>query len=327
MQRIAYTSLNNIQLAIMQPNTNILLHAVPGFILLLVVELVFLIKEHQHDQFAKDVKISIWIGIGFLLSGLISKGLLVLVYSIIYEHRVFMLTGAWWVWLLAFFADDFSYYWFHRLSHEVRFFWASHMVHHSSEIYTFSTAIRNGWTANISGAFLFWAWMPFVGFEPGAIMFIKSISMIYQFWLHTELIKKMPAWFEAFFNTPSHHRVHHGTNLEYLDTNFAGTLIIWDKLFGTYRNECTSPKYGLTKKIDSTNPLDIVFSEWNALRKDLQKAKKMKDRIYFIFKAPGWSNDGKSQTTRALRSSVKNMEIPLNFGEQYNSNNAQTFTI
>ena len=207
--------------------------------------------------------------------------------------------------MICFFSDDLSYYWYHRLSHQIRFLWASHMVHHSSEKFTFSSGLRVPWTGNLTGTFLFWAWMPLIGIEPYMVIFMKSASVIYQFWMHTETIKKLPKWFEAVFNTPSHHRVHHASDVEYLDKNHAGTLIIWDKIFGTYQEEIFTPKYGLTEDIKSFNPFVIAFHEWKNIFRDLKKTRKLKDRIRYFFNSPGWSHDGSTKTTRQLQSELK----------------------
>ena len=135
-------------------------------------------------------------------------------------------------------------------------------------------------------------------------MYVKSINVIYQFWLHTEAVKKLPYWVEYIFNTPSHHRVHHGSNVEYLDKNHGGILMIWDRLFGTYQDEIAKPQYGLTKSINSNNPFTITFYEWKKLWNDLRKATNFKDYLNYIFNAPGWSKDESSHTTRQLREQV-----------------------
>jgi sterol desaturase/sphingolipid hydroxylase (fatty acid hydroxylase superfamily) len=158
----------------------------------------------------------------------------------------------WWTYALLFLADDFAYYWFHRIHHEVRVFWASHVVHHSSEHYNLSTALRQTWTPMT--ALPFWAPLALLGFPPWMILTQQAISLIYQFWIHTERVKKMPAWFEFFFNTPSHHRVHHGSNEVYLDRNYGGILIVWDRLFGSFQGETERVRYGLTKNIRSFRP-------------------------------------------------------------------------
>ena len=211
---------------------DILSQAVPGFILLIVVEVIYAVKMQRELYEVKDAATSITLGLGNLLSGFVTKLLVLATFSIIYKYRFFTIPyNTWWAWLLCLLADDFSYYWFHRISHSVRWFWASHVVHHSSEHYNLAAALRQTWTGNITGAFLFWTWMPLIGFHPGMIMFMQAISLLYQFWIHTEAINKMPRWYEFIFNTPSHHRVHHGSDLLYLDKNHAGILIIWDRMF------------------------------------------------------------------------------------------------
>ena len=177
------------------------------------------------------------------------------------NYRIFTIPFTWWAWVLIFLADDFCYYWFHRISHENRLFWASHVVHHSSKMYNLSTALRQTWTGSFM-SFVFWLPLAIVGFHPVMILAQMSVSLLYQYWIHTELIDKLPRWFEAVFNTPSHHRVHHATNPQYLDRNHAGILIIWDKLFGTFEPEVEKPIYGLVKNIDTYNPLKIAFLEW-----------------------------------------------------------------
>ncbi len=249
---------------------------------------------------------SIGIAAGRVPVSMLTNGFVIYVYTILYQYRVFTIPGTcWWAWVICFFSDDFSFYWFHRLSHQVRFLWASHKVHHSSQRFTLSTALRVPWTSEITGAFLFWSWMPLIGIEPSMIIFMKSASVIYQFWVHTETIGRLPIWFEAILNTPSHHRVHHGSDVEYLDKNHAGTLIIWDKMFGTYQEEIFKPTYGLTENINSFNPLVIVFHEWKKLFIDLRKAKKVKDRFHYLFKSPGWSHNNSTKTTKHLQSYLK----------------------
>jgi sterol desaturase/sphingolipid hydroxylase (fatty acid hydroxylase superfamily) len=225
--------------------------------------------------------------------------MVLLVYGWLYQHRLLTLPmGAWWVWGLCFFADDITYYWFHRISHESRWFWASHSVHHSSEHYNLSVSLRQTWTGTVSGSFLFWAWMPFVGFHPAMVLFMQSVSLIYQFWIHTEAIGRLPPWFEAVFNTPSHHRVHHGSDEEYLDRNYAGTLIVWDRLFGSFYTERQTPRYGLTHPVGTDNPLRIAFHEWAGIWRDLRCARSAREVLGCLFAAPGWSADGSSLTTR-----------------------------
>lgn len=310
----------------MHTETDMLVRAMPAFIILIILELIFLIKEHHFSKNAKHVPASFGLAVGFIVINIFFKGIILIVYEFIYSHRIYSFqSNAFFVGLLCFITDDFTYYWFHRFSHTIRILWASHAVHHSSEEYSLSTAaLRQTWTGNITGTFLFWAWMPFIGFNPALVLTTKSISLIYQFWIHTETIKKMPAWFEAVFNTPSHHRVHHGSDLIYLDKNYAGTLIIWDKIFKTYQPEKFKPKYGLRKKLNTSNPFVIAFHEWINMFKDLKKSKNFSERLHHLFNAPGWSRNGETKTTKQLRAEIEKVKKELEvqrfinaFYEQY----------
>lgn len=281
---------------------NILLPAIPGFVILLIVEIIYVTKMQREVYEVKDAAASLSLGLGNLIIGLFVGVLVLLFFSVLYQFRFFTIPyNAWWAWILCFFADDFSYYWMHKISHEVRWFWASHAVHHSSEKYNLATALRQTWTGNLTGSFICWFWMPLVGFHPAMILLMQSVSLLYQFWIHTETINKMPRWYEFIFNTPSHHRVHHGSDELYLDRNHGGTLIIWDRLFGTFQEEKFRPTYGLTKNVKSFNPVKVAFHEWRNLGKDVCKAKNIKQAFHYLFGAPGWSADGTSYTTKQIR--------------------------
>ena len=211
-----------------------------------------------------------------------------MVYAFFYQFRLFDLEMSVAVFIALFLLDDFCYYWFHRFSHESRFLWASHSIHHSSLKYNLSTALRQTWTGDLSGSFLFWVGMPLLGFKPEWVMLMKAFSLIYQFWIHTELIKKLPGWLEFFFNTPSHHRVHHARNPKYIDKNHAGTLIIWDRLFKTFEKEDEPPHYGITKPLKSWNPVWANFAHYSAILSDLKRVPSVKDKVRLLFKKPGW---------------------------------------
>jgi sterol desaturase/sphingolipid hydroxylase (fatty acid hydroxylase superfamily) len=283
---------------------NIILFAIPFFILAMLIELYVTTKQNIKTYQTNDAFSSIAMGIGNVLIGFLSKALVLAALFFVYEnYRFFTIPVAWWSFMLIFFADDFSYYWFHRISHECRLFWASHVVHHSSQHYNLSTALRQTWSGSFY-SFIFWLWLPLVGFHPGMILLQMSISLLYQFWIHTEAIDKMPGWLEAVFNTPSHHRVHHGSNPLYLDRNHAGILIIWDKLFGTFQPEIKEEKviYGLTSNINTYNPIKIAFHEWIAMLKDAFTGKKtLKSRLQYLTKPPGWKHDGTGKISDDLR--------------------------
>lgn len=289
---------------------NIILYAIPFFILAMLVELFVTIKMQIKTYETKDAIASISMGIGNVLLGFLSKAIVLASFFYIYEQfRLYTIPITWWSFVLIFFADDFTYYWYHRVSHECRFFWASHVVHHSSEHYNLSTALRQTWSGSFF-SFIFWLWMPLVGFHPAMILLQSSISLLYQFWIHTETINKMPKWFEAVMNTPSHHRVHHGCNPVYLDRNHAGILIIWDKLFGTFQPELDDEKvvYGLVKNIHTYNPINIAFLEWIFMFKDAFSGRKsLKQRLLYLIKPPGWKHDGSGKVSDQLRAEwIKN---------------------
>jgi len=278
--------------------------ALPVFILAIIVEW----RIDEWRQLDLYQRVDSWVSLSMLvLTGIVEfiPKLLAFV-LIVYLHEISPLADVigrqWWAWVLLFFLDDFSYYWFHRLNHEVRLFWAGHVPHHSSVKLNFATALRQGVGERVH-KYLFWLWLPLLGFDALMIFTVLSINLIYQFWVHTELIRRVPAWVEFIFNTPSHHRVHHASNIRYLDCNHGGVLIIWDRLFGTFSQEIDeeSPVYGLTENIDSYNPALVASHEYISIWKDVIRADKWADRLKYIFLAPGWSHDGEDRRARTLR--------------------------
>lgn len=280
---------------------NIILYAIPFFVITLLIELAISVYNKRKWYSTPDTFSSLSMGIGNVLIGLVFKCLIFGAYSLVYQFRIWDMPNTWWAWILLFLCDDFAYYWFHRFSHEVRYFWASHIVHHSSTKYNLSTALRQTWTGDATGGFIFWLWLPLIGFPPLLIVFMHSLSLIYQFWIHTEAIDKFPKPIEFIFNTPSHHRVHHSSQTKYLDKNYAGTLIIWDRLFGSFKEEEERPIYGLTTNINTYNPLVIAFHEWIAIGKDIWKARNIKQVLGYSFGPPGWSHDGSRKTSKELQ--------------------------
>jgi sterol desaturase/sphingolipid hydroxylase (fatty acid hydroxylase superfamily) len=235
----------------------------------------------------RDTRTSLTMGLGNVIINVGWKAVVVVVYAGLYELTPLRLDpGDWWVWVALFFADDVSYYWFHRISHESRFFWASHVVHHSSEHYNLSTALRQTWVPMTY--FPFWLWMPLVGFPVWMVLLAQSWSLIYQFWIHTERVRRLPRPLEAILNTPSHHRVHHGSNEVYLDRNYGGILIIWDRLFRSFEPEGERVRYGLTKNIRTFNPVRVAFHEYVAMWHDFRLARGLRDKLGVVFRGPGW---------------------------------------
>ncbi|MGB0523130.1 MAG: sterol desaturase family protein [Flammeovirgaceae bacterium] len=194
-----------------------------------------------------------------------------------------------WTMLLAIILIDFLYYWEHRLEHEIRILWTYHSIHHSSPIYNYTTALRVSFIDNFT-TWLFYVPAILLGFHPIMVLLAVALMLMYQFWLHTELIGKL-GWYEKIFMTPSQHRVHHGSDEIYLDKNYGAILSIWDRMFGTYQEELHKPTYGLTTQINTINPIKVHAFEYVNIWKDLRKAKNGKEVWNYLFKGPGWKPD------------------------------------
>lgn len=274
--------------------------AVPGFLVLIGLELLIRQWEHLPAYDGKDALASIAMGVGSAVINLFMKSLAFVVFWKIYEHRIFTFDpNAWYSWVALFFLEDLAFYMHHRACHEIRLFWAGHVNHHSSQHYNLAVALRQSW-GELTHKYIWWLWLPLIGFHPQIILMQMSISLIYQFWLHTETIRSLGP-LEWIFNTPSHHRVHHGSNVRYLDRNHAGILIIWDRLFGTFQKEDEKPIYGITKNIHTYNPLKIASHEYIALWNDVKRAPGLINKLKYIFMPPGWSHDGSTLTAKQLR--------------------------
>ncbi|MDN3202544.1 sterol desaturase family protein [Algoriphagus sediminis] len=201
-----------------------------------------------------------------------------------YNLAPFKIPATWWSFIICFFAIDFARYWAHRVAHEQRFWWATHITHHNSKKYNLSVSFRLGWTQHIK--IVFFIPVMLMGFDPFVFFICHQIAVLYQFWIHTEYIKKLPRPIEFFFTTPSHHRVHHASDEHYLDKNYGSTFIIWDRMFGTFMPEAERPTYGITKPVTSYNPVYLVFHEWNDIVKDLWQAKSWKEARIILFGKP-----------------------------------------
>lgn len=284
---------------------NPVLFAIPFFLLLMGVEIWLNYKERRGYYRSKDSFASIGMGLGSLFSDIVAKSAAFIAFTWLYVNYGFFKEELSWTvlgWVLLFFLDDFCFYWHHRLSHEVRILWAAHVNHHSSQEYNLSTALRQSWT-EIFYKYAFFLILPLLGFHPLMVLMQISINLVFQFWIHTKMIKKFPWIIEFIFNTPSHHRVHHASNVRYLDRNHAGTLIIWDRLFGTFAEEDDNEPvvYGITTNIETYNPLKIATHEFIALWKDVRRAPTLGAKLKYIFYPPGWSHDGTTHTAREMR--------------------------
>jgi sterol desaturase/sphingolipid hydroxylase (fatty acid hydroxylase superfamily) len=277
-------------------------YAIPAFIILVIAEMLWARAKAPEKYEPRDTLTSLALGTGSTVAGALTGALVFSLALWLYQHRLFDIGWAWWAFILCFIADDFAYYWAHRTGHRVRWFWASHVNHHSSQHYNLSTALRQTWTGFFALSFIFRIPLALVGFHPAMILFCGAINLIYQFWIHTEAIGKLPRWFEYVMNTPSHHRVHHAVNPRYLDRNYAGTFIIWDRMFGTFAEEVEGEKirYGIVRQLGSFNLLWAVFHEWIGIARDVWSAP-WRHKFSYLWRPPGWSHDGSRDTSEMIR--------------------------
>jgi sterol desaturase/sphingolipid hydroxylase (fatty acid hydroxylase superfamily) len=286
---------------VLDPLKNPVTYAVPFFLLTILIELAAL-RWLDHDSAfdnrgvtgyaGKDAGTSMLMGLGSLVSTLVFKVGAFVVYSavFVYVAPFHLAMDTWWSWLLALVAVDFVYYFSHRFVHRVNVGWAAHQAHHSSEYMNFATALRQKW--NPWFEFFFFLPLPFLGIAPWAIYMAFGFNLIYQFYVHTELVGKMWRPIELVMNTPSHHRVHHGSDPEYLDKNYAGIFIVWDRLFGTFVEEKQRPTYGLTKPVDTYNLLKLQYGDYAQIVRNVRAAERFRDKLGYLFGPPGWEPAG-----------------------------------
>jgi len=270
-------------------NINPIVLSIPVFFLLIGIELLVERFTHQKLYRLPDAISNISCGITSQLSGLFLKVLGVGVYQFLFEHFAFFTlnSSSWVYWISLILLVDFAYYWAHRMSHEVNLFWGGHVVHHQSEEYNLSVALRQS-SLQVVWTFAFNLPIALLGFSTGHFVLIAAFNTLYQFWIHTETINKLPRWIEYVFNTPSHHRVHHGRNPKYIDKNHAGSLIIWDRMFGTFQAEEERPTYGITKPLNSWNAVWANMSHYAEMGKDLRRIPSWTDKVKYLFMKPGW---------------------------------------
>jgi len=283
-------------------------YAIPFFVLTLLIEMWLIRKRRDIAGYEwRDTAISLLMGSGSQLAGLLTAGFVIGIAIWTSQFALIDIGFVWWAWPICFLLDDLAYYVFHRCAHRIRWFWASHVNHHSSQYYNLSTALRQTWTGFIAIGFIFRMPLFLIGFPPEMIFFCVALNLIYQYWFHTEAIDKMPFWFEAVMNTPSHHRVHHATNARYLDANYAGVFIIWDKMFGSFvpEDEADRIEYGLVKNLGSFNLFWVVFHEWTGIARDVWRAP-WRHKLSYMIREPGWSHDGSRETSAMIKARAKN---------------------
>lgn len=279
--------------------------AIPFFVVAILLELWLVRSGRAHGAFeTRDTLTSLLMGTGNVAAGLLLGVVSYAALVWVWQFRLLDLGLSPWVFVAAFLLDDLRYYWYHRIAHRVRWVWAEHVNHHSSQHYNLSTALRQSWTGLFTGMFVLQAPLVLLGFHPAVIAFVFGFNLVWQFWIHTETIGKLPRWFELVFNTPSHHRVHHATNARYLDANYAGTLIVWDRMFGTFVEELEEdrPRYGIVRNIGTFNPLRVAFHEYVGIAGDVfAKGLTLRQRLGYLFMPPGWSHDGSRQTSESIK--------------------------
>ncbi len=259
--------------------------AIPIFALLIAVEAYLVIRENRENFDRKDTWSNIFIGFMSVAWGALFGLATSLIYLWAYELAPYKMPMEMvWTWAILLFIDDFAYYWFHRISHEVRFFWNFHVVHHSSNQYNLSVAVRQSWFSGIAH-WVFYLPVAFLGFPLWAFATMHGLNLIYQFWIHTKLVGKL-GFLEKILNTPSHHRVHHGVNNEYLDKNYAGIFIFWDRMFGTFVEESEEVRYGIITPLTSYNPMWINTHGWAETWEAMKTKRTLFGKMRCLFGAP-----------------------------------------
>ncbi|MDP4130324.1 MAG: sterol desaturase family protein [Bacteroidota bacterium] len=285
----------------------LILISTPLYIIIIGLELLLSHLRHRKAYGWKDTVSNVYLMLLNALIDLSFRAIYVAILLLIYDHKLVSWKAGISYWVMLVLAEDFLYYWLHRFDHEVRLFWAVHVTHHSSELMNFTVGFRSSVFQPLY-RFIYFMPLAWFGFQPLDIVFIYSATQIWGIFVHTEIIKKM-GWLEFVLVTPSHHRVHHASNPKYLDKNMGMFLIVWDQLFGTFQPELPDEqyqekKYGLTKPLDTSSPVNLVFHEWREIRNDMTRSDiSWREKWYYLFGPPGWSHDGSRQTSRQLQKS------------------------
>jgi alkylglycerol monooxygenase len=301
---------------------NIIIYAVPFFFLLIFIEL-FLERSKGTNYYRVNDSInSLTAGVLSRMIGIVKQLFPLTIYVVAYEQlALFQIVPSWWMWLVAFVFYDFCYYWNHRFGHEMNILWAAHVVHHSSEEYNLTTALRQSSSSFFS--WIFYLPMAILSFDPIVLITVGSLNLIYQFWVHTQHIPKL-GWYEWVFVTPSNHRVHHAQNQIYIDRNYGGVFIIWDRIFSSYQEELDSekPTYGIRKALKSWDPLWANVHVYSQLFKDCWHAKRWQDKLLIWFKRTGWRPTDVEKNYplgRVDLTKFKKFDIPLSLTNKWYS--------
>jgi len=300
-------------------NVNPVILSIPIFLVLIGAEVIYDRIKNRHMYRLNDAVTNISCGIVEQVTGLFAKVFTVAAYHLVFTHFAFFeIPNTWLWWLVAFIGVDFFYYWAHRMSHQVNFMWLGHVVHHQSEDYNLSVALRQ---STFQKVFTFYFYLPLalLGFPTEWFLLIAAYNLLYQFWIHTEVIGKMGV-FEYVFNTPAHHRVHHGRDPKYIDKNHGGTLIIWDRLFGTFKEEEETPTYGITKPTATFNAVYANIKPFQELWAEMKQLPGLKNKILLAIKPPGWWPDsmgGFRKPPPVVKATYQKFDIPVSPAESY----------
>ena len=276
--------------------------ALPGVVGLSLLEAIVLAWLRSYDWRASAVSF-LDLALRITVQIFLPLSIAAPVIALVYRHRIGAIAlDGWTAIALLFIGQEFCYYWFHRAAHRVRWFWCNHAVHHSANELNLAAAYRIGFLSRATGSSIFYVPLIWIGFEPRVVFEMLSLNLLYQFWIHATWIPKL-GWLEYVLNTPSAHRVHHAANLEYLDANYGGVLIVFDRLFGTYRAERDDVpcRYGLVEPMTGYNPLRIELAQWGKLGRDLLGARSVRAAAGFLTMPPGWNPHGPGSTTAELR--------------------------
>ncbi|MEP1150681.1 MAG: sterol desaturase family protein [Balneola sp.] len=295
-------------------NFNPVIFAIPVFFGLMSIELVYESVTKKRTYRLNDAVTNINLGVLNQITNIFTKIVTIGIYTFAFQYfSIFTITANWISFIVLFFLYDLCFYWSHRMSHQINLFWGGHVVHHQSEDFNLSVALRQSSTAFIWST-PFYLPLAFLGFDPIQFVLVGGFNLLYQFWIHTEHINKI-GWFEKFMNTPSHHRVHHGRDPKYIDTNYAGVFIIWDKMFGTFKEEEERPNYGITKPIESWNPVYANFAHYMDLFHYVKQSQSWSDTKNMLFKQPGWLPDylGGVQSPEAVSEDFQKYNADVSF--------------
>jgi alkylglycerol monooxygenase len=267
--------------------------AIPFFALMIALEYWYDLRQKTNEYDKRDAWTNIALGFGSVAFGAVFGLFQAFAYDSLYQIAPVKLPmDAVWAWVLLVFVDDFAYYWFHRMSHESRFLWNFHVVHHSSEYYNLSVAVRQSWFGGMAH-WIFYIPLGLMGFPYWAFVIVHGFNLIYQYWIHTEFIGKL-GWFEWIFNTPSQHRVHHAVNPQYLDRNYGGIFCIWDRMFGTFTPETEKPRYGIIKPVKSNHLLWINTHAWVEMWQAMREKRTLQGKLRCLFASPNMDFEEKS---------------------------------